>query len=93
MSVERVNATHMTVSWTAPSPVEARGHIIHYAVYYWPASSGEQVVNITVPHNTTSVEIGGLLPGETYTVQVSASTSVGEGSKSEEMTASSIQQG
>ena len=93
MSVERVNATHMTVNWTAVGPVEARGHIIHYTVYYWPASSSEQVVNITVPHNTTSVEIGGLLPGETYTVQVSASTSVGEGSKSEEMTANSIQQG
>ena len=77
--VERVNATHMIVSWTALSLVEARGHIIYYTVNYWPASYSELVIRITVPHTTTGVDINNLLSGETYIVQVSASTSVGEG--------------
>ena len=79
LSVERVNATHMIVSWTALSPVEARGHIIYYTVNYWPASSSEDIKRINVPHNITRVEISDLLSGETYIVQVSASTSVGKG--------------
>ena len=77
--MERVNATHMIVSWTALSLVESRGHIIYYTVNYWPASSSEDIKSINVPHNITRVEISDLLYGETYTVQVSASTSVGKG--------------
>ena len=86
MVVERVNTTHMEVRWTALSPVEARGHITHYTISYWPAFNSEHVMSITV-HNTTStgyrVLIGGLLPGEGYVVEVSASTAVGEGDKTE----------
>ena len=77
--MERVNVTHMIVSWTALSPMEARGHIIYYTVNYWPASSREVIKTINVPHNITRVEIGDLLSGETYSVLVSASTSVGQG--------------
>ena len=77
--MERVNATHMIVSWTALSLVEARGHIIYYTVNYWPASSSEDIKSINVPHNITRVEISYLLSGETYIVQVSANTSVGKG--------------
>ena len=84
--VERVNATHMEVRWTALSPVEARGHITHYTISYWPASSSEPVTSITV-HNSTStsyrVLIGGLLSGEAYAVEVSASTAEGDGDKTE----------
>ena len=86
MVVERVNATHMEVRWTALSPVEARGHITHYTISYWPASNSEPVTSITV-HNTTStsyrVLIGGLLSGEAYVVEVSASTAAGDGDKTE----------
>ena len=86
MVVERVNATHMEVRWTALSPVEARGHITHYTISYWPASNSEPVTSITV-HNTTStsyrVLIGGLLSGEAYVVEVSASTAAGDGDKAE----------
>ena len=78
--MERVNATtHMIVSWTALSLVEARGHIIYYTVNYWPTSNREDINSINVPHNITTVEISDLLSGETYIVQVSASTSVGKG--------------
>ena len=84
MVVERVNATHMEVRWTALSPVEARGHITHYTISYWPASNSEPATSITV-HNTTNtsyeVLIGGLLPGEAYVVEVSASTAAGDGEK------------
>ena len=86
MVVERVNATHMEVRWTALSPVEARGHITHYTISYWPASNSESVTSITV-HNITStnyeVLIGGLLPGEAYVVEVSASTAAGDGDTTE----------
>ena len=85
LTVERVNATHMIVSWTALSLVEARGHIIYYTVNYWPASNSKDIKSINVPHNITRVEISDLLSGETYTVQVSASTSVGEGIVSVEL--------
>ena len=85
LTVERVNATHMIVSWTALSLVEARGHIIYYTVNYWPASSSEDIKSINVSHNITRVEISGLLSGEIYIVQVSASTSVGEGIASVEL--------
>ena len=77
--MERVNATHMIVSWTALSLVEARGHIIYYTVNYWPASNSEDINSINVPHNITRVEISDLLSGETYIVQVSANTSLGKG--------------
>ena len=84
--VERVNDTHMEVRWTTLSPVEARGHITHYTISYWPASNSEPVTSITV-HNTTNtsyeVLIGGLLPGEAYVVEVSASTAEGDGQKAE----------
>ena len=76
--MERVNATHMIVSWIALSLVEARGHIIYYTVNYWPASYSEVNKIINVPHNITRVEISNL-SGETYTIQVSANTSVGKG--------------
>ena len=73
----------MEVRWTALSLVEARGHITHYTISYWPASNSEPVT-ITV-HNTTNtsyeVLIGGLLPGQAYVVEVSASTGAGDGEK------------
>ena len=83
LSVERVNATHMIVSWTALSLVYARGHIIYYTVNYWPVSNREDIKSINVPHNITRVEISNLLYGETYIIQVSASTSVGKGEVAE----------
>ena len=83
LTVERVNATHMIVSWTALSLVEARGHIIYYTVNYWPASNSEDIKSINVPHNITSVGINDLLSGETYIVQVSANTSAGKGESPE----------
>ena len=75
----------MEVSW---SPLSYED-ITHYTVYYSPTSSKQS--NITVPHNLTSVVIGGLMPEETYVVQISASTAAGEGVRSEEAIVKPIQ--
>ena len=83
--VKRLNASHMMVSWTALTLKEARGHITHYTVYYRLASNNLHVFSAAVPQNTTEVIISDLLPGETYVVEISASTSVGEGSTSMEV--------
>ena len=85
MQIQRVNESQIIVSWTALTLVEARGHITHYTVYYWLESNSLQVFNVTVAHSITRVVIRNLLPGETYIVEISASTSVGEGSKSMEV--------
>ena len=82
--VKRINDTHIGVSWSPLSLVEARGWITNYTVYYSPTSS-KQYNSTTVSHNLTSVVIGGLMPEVTYVVQVSASTAAGEGEKSEEL--------
>ena len=83
MVVRRVNATHMVVLWTALGLVESRGHITCYTIYYWPASSSVSVMSNTVHSTTNIVLIGSLVPGEAYVVEVSASTAVGEGDKTE----------
>ena len=76
----------MEVRWTALSPVEARGHITHYTISYWPTSNSEPVTSITLNSTTSTsyrVLIGGLLSGEAYVVEVSASTAAGDGDKVE----------
>ena len=85
---ERVNDTHMRVSWTALSPDEAGGCITNYTVHYWPASDSGLVMTNTAQHNVTSVVIGGLVAGESYTVHVSASNGAGDGPRSEPATLS-----
>ena len=58
-------------------------------MYYSPTSSKQYNSTTT----NTSVVIGGLLPQETYVVQVSASTVRGEGEKSEEVSVKPIYTG
>lgn len=74
----------MEVRWTTLSTVEARRCITNYTISYQPASKSEPVISSTV-HSTTNtsyrVLIGGLLPGEEYVVEISASTAVGDGDK------------
>ena len=88
VEVKRVDETHMIVSWSALTPVEARGYLSNYTVFYWAASDSQLVMNTTTAHNVTSVVIGGLVVGETYTVQVSATTGAGSGESSAKITLS-----
>ena len=85
VTVERLNGTHMMVSWSALTPEKARGHLISYTVHYWPASNTELVMTITTPPNTTSVVISSLMSGEEYVVAVSATTGAGNGPWSSEV--------
>ena len=84
VKVERVNNTHMRVIWTSLTPASARGHILYYTVYYWPASDRQRVIS----RNTTgsSVIVGGLVSGEDYIIQVSATTGAGSGPNSSQVT-------
>ena len=91
--VERASETQMRVSWTGLSPVEARGHLTHYTIHYWPASDTQLVMRETVAGNRTSVEIGGLRPGESYVVTVSATTGAGSGPNSTETSLASLGSG
>ena len=83
VAVDVVNQSHLLVTWTPLSPVEARGYITHYTVYYWPRSNRTMIMSITVKSNITRYLISNLSLDVNYKVQVSASTSVGEGDKSE----------
>ena len=85
VAVERVNGSHMVVNWSVLTPVEARGYITHYTVYYWLASNSTFIMNAVVPQNVTRVVIGSLLHSKIYNIQLSASTSVGEGRLSDEV--------
>ena len=82
VAVEAVDESHILVTWTALSPVEARGHITHYTVYYWPSSNSSQIMSNTVAGNVTRYLISNLLTGVSYRIQVSANTSIGEGERS-----------
>ena len=86
MVAKRVNDTHMKVSWTALSPEKAGGCITDYTVHY--ASDSGLPRTTTTHHNVTSVVIGGLVAGESYTVQVSARNGAGDGPTSESATLS-----
>ena len=82
MKAERVNDTHMRVNWTGLTPADARGHVLHYTVHYWPASDRQSTRSRDT--SGTSVVVGGLLAREDYVVQVSATTGAGSGPNSSE---------
>jgi len=80
----RLNATHMLISWDLPTLVESRGFIVSITITYTPIMEParrrkRQVVTIEVSGNSTSVVIGGLNPDLQYSVTVSVSTVGGTG--------------
>ena len=82
---DRIDGTRMRVSW-APLTLElARGFITHYTVFY--QSTLMEVV--MVPGNETTVVIGGLAVAQSYSISVSAGTSVGNGESSPVQTVAS----
>ena len=87
--VERLTSTAMNVSWTLLTLEEARGFVTSYTVSYreWEGAGRRHVVeteSVVVPGGEqSSVVIGGLDPGSSYLVSVSASTSAGTGEMSE----------
>ena len=95
IAIERLNSTHMNVTWMPISLEEARGFITNYTVTYGPAPStgGPQKRD----HDQSSVTvksapavIGGLSPNVVYSVTVRANTAAGMGVVSEPTTVSGI---
>ena len=84
--VERLNSTAMNVSWTLLTLEEARGFVTSYTVSYRKdeGMAKRTTESVVVPGGEQSrVVIGGLDPGSSYLVSVSASTSTGTGEMSE----------
>ena len=86
--VERLTSTAMNVSWTLLTLEEARGFVTSYTVSY-REGEGAGKRHVVEPESVvpggeqSSVVIGGLDPGSSYLVSVSASTSAGTGVMSE----------
>ena len=91
--VERLNSTAMNVSWTLLTLEEARGFVTSYTVSYKKdeGMAKRTTESVVVPGGEqSSVVIGGLDPGSSYLVSVSASTSAGTGEMSEETVVSTL---
>ena len=83
---DRIDGTRMRVSWDPLTLEQARGFITHYTVLYQSSTLMEVV---TVPGNETTVVIGGLDVTQSYSISVSAGTSVGNGEPSPAQTVAS----
>ena len=79
----------MTVSWTLIPITEANGIISNYYITYTPTDTtrNRQSTTVSVPGNESSVTIGGLSPGLTYSVSVGATNGAGNGPASDPVTA------
>ena len=77
--INRLNATHMNISWEKLTLEEARGFLTDYTITYATLESRpRRDVRMEMVHPDSSYKvIGGLGYTESYSVTVSASTSVG----------------
>ena len=70
----------MNISWSLIPITEARGFIQSYLILYQEnPSKKRQISSVSVPATDSSVVIGGLDPGKSYSVSISASTNAGQG--------------
>ena len=83
VKVERLNSTTMNVRWTLLALEEARGFVTSYTVSYRKDEEMAKESVVVPGGEQNSVVIGGLDPGSSYLVSVSASTSAGSGEMSE----------
>lgn len=89
---ERINGTHMKVTWTPLSLSRAKGFIINYSISYNRVIAAtvldrkRQSGGVVVPANETTVIIGQLTPSAKYSITVSAINSAGRGIESTTLT-------
>ena len=70
----------MNINWSRIPITEARGFIQSYYILYEQNDNRKgEALSISVPATNSSVVIGGLDPGKTYRVSISASTNAGQG--------------
>ena len=83
VSPQRLNGTHMNISWSPIPLTQSRGFITNYTCTYQRVRSGIQetgtVCECTTVSSASSVVIGGLDPASAYTVSVGATTAAGAG--------------
>ena len=80
ISVLRLNGTHMNISWSLIPITKARGFIQSYFILYQQIDNRKRkTLSVSVPATDSSVVIGGLDPGKSYSVLMSASTNAGQG--------------
>ena len=90
ITTDRLNGTHIRVSWQSLSLSEATGFIQSYRISYQIVSNKRQILAVVVPGNASTVVIGGLDPDSTYTIFVGSSTSKGEGPSSKGITVQGV---
>ena len=80
ISALRLNGTHMNISWSLIPITTARGFIQSYLILYQQIDNKKrQTFSVSVPATDNSVVIGGLDPGKSYSVLISAYTNAGLG--------------
>ena len=80
ITVDRLNGTHMLVSWRLIPLLRARGFITSYIIRYQAViAHTRQGQHKTVPGNCSSATIGGLDQNSQYSVTVSGRTVAGGG--------------
>ena len=90
IEAERLNGTHMNVSWTSIPLTVSNGFITTYTIIYEKLENKKrQTLSLIVPGKDSSVVIGGLDPASAYTILVGATTSSGPGEFSDKSTAQS----
>ena len=76
---QRINGSHMRVTWTPLTLAQARGFITRYSIQAIPTGSLYAKKNQTVPGTHSTVIISDLDPQLDYCVRVWASTKAGVG--------------
>ena len=90
VSVSTVSSASVELSWTPPLPDERNGIITGYWATLTRRGTGSQVQLFT---SSTSIVFSMLNPFTSYVVTVSASTSVGVGPQSSQLTFSTAEDG
>ncbi len=86
--IVRISPTVIIVSWKPLTLSEARGFITFYIVEYYPSLNNKKrqapsdIMRVNVSADSSSATIDSLDENKEYNVQVSASTSAGNGNAS-----------
>ena len=92
MFMERVESSQsLSFSWNTPLLEDQNGVIVSYTIIVSGALTGQIAISRTVPSSQTSVTMMNLLPFTTYLCSIAASTSVGIGPFSQNLTVATSQ--
>ena len=85
-SVLRLNGTHMNSSWSLIPITKVRGFIQSYFILYRQIDNRKRkTLSVSLTATDSNVVIGGLDPGKSYSVLISASSNAGQGAFTSEV--------